>query len=399
MLKHAQGTIEYLVIISIVVVLALAVVGLLVNQADSVSEVSVSSNELGSKVGFGGLSISSSVVDIDGNGLIVIKNNSGENLSLNKIVVDGVDHSFSEQLVSGDEKSFKLRGVAACELSAKSKEYSVKIEYTSQEGLSKVSDFQTLTIDCVNVTTALKIPAEETNSTVFYNGTALSFDGSDDYVDLSTSAFVQSTTTISFWVYLNRNTGEPIFIKQSDGENTYNFIAIGMYTSSIGYQVVGTPGKIYYHPRNAYTIFSSNTNMSTGQWYHVVLVISSSSVSCYINGVLDKTSSGTFTWSTDTTVTNQRIGGWSNGPLSLNGLLDELTIWNRTLSSDEISQLYNSGNGLYADTSIAPFDSGLVAAYHFDEGSGTTLIDVTGGNNGVLANGPAYVTGKVGHYN
>jgi hypothetical protein len=39
--------------------------------------------------------------------------------------------------------------------------------------------------------------------------------------------------------------------------------------------------------------------------------------------------------------------------------------------------------------------SGLVAAYAFDEGSGTTVADVSGnGDNGTLKNGPVWTTGK-----
>ena len=41
--------------------------------------------------------------------------------------------------------------------------------------------------------------------------------------------------------------------------------------------------------------------------------------------------------------------------------------------------------------------SGLVAAYSFDEGGGTTLTDRSGsGNNGTLVNGPTWTTGKYG---
>lgn len=51
---------------------------------------------------------------------------------------------------------------------------------------------------------------------------------------------------------------------------------------------------------------------------------------------------------------------------------------------------------LFSSTASAQ-TSGLVAAYNFDEGSGTTLMDRSGnGNNGTLVSSPAWTAGKNG---
>ncbi len=51
----------------------------------------------------------------------------------------------------------------------------------------------------------------------------------------------------------------------------------------------------------------------------------------------------------------------------------------------------------YSNVASAATGSGLVAAYGFDEGSGTTLADASGnGYTGTLTNGPAWTTGKFG---
>lgn len=62
------------------------------------------------KVGVGGISLASSVVGVDGNGLLVIKNVNSENIVLSKVVVDGVDHNFSTQIVAGMRRvlSYKM---------------------------------------------------------------------------------------------------------------------------------------------------------------------------------------------------------------------------------------------------------------------------------------------------
>ncbi|MFA6319937.1 MAG: hypothetical protein WCX66_03370, partial [archaeon] len=156
-----QGTIEYLVIIGVVIVLSLVVVGLVITQVDNSSNVSSVSSEVAFKVGVGGISLASSVVGVDGNGLLVIKNVNSENIVLSKVVVDGVDHNFYEQIVAGDEKSFKLQDVASCESGAKSKSYLVKVEYVSASGLTKIADFEKIRIDCAPVVIPASIVVEE----------------------------------------------------------------------------------------------------------------------------------------------------------------------------------------------------------------------------------------------
>lgn len=64
------------------------------------------------------------------------------------------------------------------------------------------------------------------------------------------------------------------------------------------------------------------------------------------------------------------------------GYIDEVRVWNRVLTAEEIAALASAGT--------APA-SGLVAEYLFEEGSGTTATDGTGNANGTIANG-TYVT-------
>ncbi len=164
MFSRGQGTVEYLVIISVVIVLSLIVVGLVITQVDNSSDVSGTSSEIGTKIGVGGISLGSSVAGVDGNGLLVIKNLNSENLTLSKIIIDGVDHNFGEQLVSGGEKSFKLQDIAVCD--GEKKNYSVKVEYVSASGLTKVADFGNVSLDCASVVTPAGVAVEEVFSNV-----------------------------------------------------------------------------------------------------------------------------------------------------------------------------------------------------------------------------------------
>jgi len=159
MVVRAQGTVEYLVVIAVVIVLSLIVVGLVVTQVDNSSNVTTTSSEISTKIGVSGLSLASSVMGADENGLLVLKNISVENLILNKIIVDGVDHNFFVSLFANDELSFKLQNVAQCV--GEKKSYSVKVEYVSASGLTKVADFGIITIDCTSIVTPVGVVVEE----------------------------------------------------------------------------------------------------------------------------------------------------------------------------------------------------------------------------------------------
>ena len=144
--SRAQGTIEYLVIIAVVVVISLVVAGLSTGLLGSGANIAVNSSEIGAKVGVGGVSVVDAVAGGDENGLLVLKNSGAESLTIDKISVDGVDHNYSAPLVTGSQTGFRLQGIDACDGTNKS--YSVKVYYTSASGLGKTADFETITIDC-----------------------------------------------------------------------------------------------------------------------------------------------------------------------------------------------------------------------------------------------------------
>ena len=137
-----------MVIIAIVIVIALVVVGLMINQTSSASTVSANSVQLGLMTGQMG--VSEAVAGEDGNALLVVQNNTGDSISVSKVVVDGVDHVFGSggSLGMGGKVSLDLNGIVACSGSTK-KNYSVKIVYVSSSGLEKTIDLGNIALDCV----------------------------------------------------------------------------------------------------------------------------------------------------------------------------------------------------------------------------------------------------------
>ena len=150
--NRAQGTIEYLVIIAIVIVIALVVVSLLIGQTSNASSVSSNSQQIGLRTGAIGLA--EGVAGEDANALFVLMNNTGDSITVKEVIVDNVTHSFGSNpyLGLGGKVSLDLNGVAACTGSDK-KNYSVKVVYESSSGLEKTVDLGNVALECVEEVT------------------------------------------------------------------------------------------------------------------------------------------------------------------------------------------------------------------------------------------------------
>lgn len=128
-----QGTIEYLVIIAIVVVISLIVVGILITQTSSVSTTDQKTTNLSWKAKE--LQITDFVADASGNGIIFLASNLPEGAVIESIEVGSSINSSSKQVFFGSTQRFSLTNIFPCTM--QNQEYEVKINYISKEGLSK----------------------------------------------------------------------------------------------------------------------------------------------------------------------------------------------------------------------------------------------------------------------
>ena len=93
--------------------------------------------------------------------------------------------------------------------------------------------------------------------------------------------------------------------------------------------------------------------LSGSTWYHVVFVYDASAgeVTLYIDGTATGVGATGHKTSIHSGSAQFALGDASGDFGYLDGILDEVAIWSRTLTSGEVSELYNSGAGLsYADT-------------------------------------------------
>jgi hypothetical protein len=131
--------------------------------------------------------------------------------------------------------------------------------------------------------------------------------------------------------------------------------------------------------------------LTRNEWHHVVVVRSGAQAELFIDGVSadTRTLESKFDWAENSN-NHLRYLGRNFGGAYFQGQLDEVRVYNRILSRAEITTHYNSGQG-----SSGTADNGLVAAWHFDEGRGTTAADYAGRNYvAVLRNGLAWTNGE-----
>lgn len=188
---------------------------------------------------------------------------------------------------------------------------------------------------------------------------AYDFDGVDDYISLGNPSDFDfgSELTISAWVNPTAYSGS-IFHRWESGTEELFFV---IHSSGVlEYQIIGISPTM-----------TANNVISLNTWTHVILVYDGSSVKFYVDGALDSSVSVSGTFSNANA--NAYIGAnpdRSGTELPFKGVLDDIQIYNRTLSDSEIFSLYSENNWLAPQiTAISP-----------TSGAAGTIINVYGDN-------------------
>jgi hypothetical protein len=165
---------------------------------------------------------------------------------------------------------------------------------------------------------------------------AFEFDGSDDYVDCNNSHLniTGDQMTIAAWIYMKGGDSRRTIATKWGGyffELSPNDLSVWLYgTSNEGWhQSAGTVGL--------------NT------WTHAAFTYNGSNVLFYINGNQDPNTPSTAGNIDQIMDKNVYIGCVDEEGQSrdFQGTIDEVAIWNRSLTADEILDLYRLGEGKY----------------------------------------------------
>ena len=157
---------------------------------------------------------------------------------------------------------------------------------------------------------------------------ALSFDGVDDYVDVGNLGLSTEFTLIGWMYYYVQAMDEPIFGSDSPGEGT----RISLRSNS--FEV--WPDGVAWEDRGEVAF----TPVSAGIWHHLAGVYNGSQIEVFVDGI----SMGTRACSGALDPNpNNYIGRHATCNWYIDGLIDEVSIYDRALSAEEIQQYYQDG--------------------------------------------------------
>ena len=185
---------------------------------------------------------------------------------------------------------------------------------------------------------------------------SLSFDGDGDYVSIGAES-VGKPCTAEFWVKRRSDPGFQVLLEKSN----FSFrLEQWAASNKVGYTKDGTYDTHF------------NYVAPEEEWVHLAIVATTDSTTLFVNGAYHSKNPQT----TGVSIPLITIG--KNGSNTLNATLDELRVWNVARTAYQISSSMSAelnGN-----------ESGLVAYYKMNSGSGTFLTDHSGnGNHGTIS--------------
>ena len=177
------------------------------------------------------------------------------------------------------------------------------------------------------------------------------------------------TVSVEAWVKADHSmSGDGLNFIASKNLNGTGF---ALFTTGVG------NNKRFAFEINAASV-TSQTAVEYGKWYHVVGVYTDGNAQIYVNGILENQqvmSGSLLSNENDLTIGSSIFGN----NLDWKGDIDEVRLWNRVLSQNEISS--------NAQACISGFESGLIGYWRFDAPSSMTALDSSNNNlNGNISN-------------
>lgn len=214
-------------------------------------------------------------------------------------------------------------------------------------------------------------------------GNAMYFDGTDDMVAFDRNRLLLANgITIEGWFKTGAG-GDQIIFASNDAET--NVLHHQIWVAANGL----LNGISLYHLNPGLRTFST-TVVTDERWHHYALTHEGNDIKMYLDGVLEGTS--TLTWSGNYDL--RYIIGRGNpnsseaGTAHFNGLMDEMRIWDHARTETEVNATMNqiipsNEQGIVDEDGSL----GLLSYWNFNEGQGSIVSDLTpNGQSGNLLN-------------
>jgi len=195
---------------------------------------------------------------------------------------------------------------------------------------------------------AWRIPNNKNQSLV--SNYSIDFNGTSDYIDLGTSLSLANEYTISCWININNITAGAKAIIYKGTNTSYEF----------GLEVNRTSGKLSTLGRSNGPIFTSNTTLLAGVWYHAALTKTivgiTKTYTFFLNGISD--GGGVTNSDPIYSVGITAIGRYGSSSIGyFNGKLDQVSIFDYALpatGTNSVATLYGGGTAVTNPMSLKP---------------------------------------------
>lgn len=225
-------------------------------------------------------------------------------------------------------------------------------------------------------TSVARVLTVNARPTAGLSGATLNWDGINDAVNVAHNAALQPyPLTAAFWLKTTLNNGGRVGLTWKYAGGSLN-----------GWSLFLLNGKVsmYYFRDPSNYVWDGDTNtfstpvVTDGNWHHIAATVDASGGKLYVDGTLQASRAwlGTPGAPSSTQPLILGVTGFA-------GQIDEVSLWNVARSQSDI-QLDQRAQLLGSET-------GLVAYYRLNEGTGSTTADTTGhGYTGTLAGTPQW---------
>ena len=221
-------------------------------------------------------------------------------------------------------------------------------------------------------------------------GKALSFDG-NDYILVSGGGLSSNSMTVTFWMKreVNDNIDEVLLMTKNAWSDTHG---IEIWIDTDGYEmgVRGSGG----------TTAHTNTRFDTGSWIYATIVFDGTTATIYKDGdavPMVASAIEQVTASSDDAYVGRY--GASTSIAYFNGLIDDVKIYNRALSADEIKAQYlqraEVGDSFVSQSDVFVDSSGNVGIGTTTPSDLLTLYDATATSTMYIYSGGAGLGGEI----
>tara|TARA_Y100000401_G_C8319739_1_gene224573 strand:+ start:1370 stop:2131 length:762 start_codon:yes stop_codon:yes gene_type:complete len=227
-------------------------------------------------------------------------------------------------------------------------------------------------------------------SSGFSNTYSLTLDGVDQYVNCGDIGGLDGASTASWsaWVYID-DSGENYVMSQWSASDSNDRQFMFFIKPSANRVDIYCGSNISYR--------RTDITIATGQWHHMAVTFNGGNTAkdraiFYLNGTQYKQT----TYNGPTSLKASPGSDFNIGRRTdytfyeFEGEIDEVSIFTSELSQSEITALYNSGT----PTDLTSH-AGIIHWWRMgddDGGTGSTITDQIGSNNGTLVNSPAFST-------